>query len=288
MRKSSLGLAAALIALSPHVARSQNPPTIPTVVAEAMSLEWSWFGKPSFFDGATPTGWPGELVPAGVKVIGGASVGSAGGTLIRVAVFSFGRGTNPDAIIRAQLAANGFRNADEPSTEPQSGFLTTPEAATGAAKYCKGVSLATYAPVDSMRDPHVIAVQLMEGGMALSSCTGRRDRLTTMSAPDPVNVPALSPPPGGQMTSGGSSGGDGERTMHATIIANISADSLLAHYSRLLTRAGWAPNGTVASAGSVATQSFAVTQGKEKWDARLVIVSSGARHQVMLYLMRTG
>lgn len=289
MRTQSFRVVAIMWLLLPIVAGAQSPPTIPTVVAEAMSLEWSMFGKPTFFDGTSPVNWPKDLVPAGTRVIGGAAVGMMGGIQLQTTVVAFGRGANPDSILRALILAAGFRRAEDAPIERQ-GFLTTPmTATTEPPKFCRGISLVTYAPVDSARDPLVVAIRLMEGSLAVSSCNGRRDRFSGMDQREPVDIPNLVPPAGGQSLGGGSSGGgDGERMYHQTLIARMETDSVLSHYARALSAGGWKAAGKMESAGRTASQRFAVTQGQEKWDALLVVVSSGNRHQVMIYLTRTG
>jgi hypothetical protein len=270
-------------------AGAQNPRTIPTVVAEAMSMEWSMFGKPQFFDATTPTNWPEELVPAGARAIGGAAVGIMGGIRMQVAVFSFPTGTDPRRAMRELLVSSGYRAAEEIAVEPRSGFIATFEATSSNAppRYCKSPRVVTFSPSDSARDPQLLTVQLADGELALQTCNGRRGS-SMMRQRDVVDVPTLLPPAGSQALGSGGSGGDGDRMMYATIAASSSPNALLSHYGRQLLAGGWKAASAPANAGNTASQQFTFLQGQEQWEGTLAIVSSGNRHQVLLYLRRTG
>src|SRR4051812_1890985 len=107
------------------VTAAAQPEMIPTVVAEALSLENSMFGKPLYFNGRAPTDWPDSLMPAGARVVGGGAIGMKGVMRVQATVFQFPRGADPKRVIEDLLAATGYRVAEDIPTEPVSGFAPT-------------------------------------------------------------------------------------------------------------------------------------------------------------------
>jgi hypothetical protein len=292
MRFHTLAILVALDATAGIRAAAQSattpgqPEMIPTVVAEALSLENAMFGKPLYFNGRTPTDWPDSLVPKGARIIGGGVLGMRGVMRVQAAVFQFERGSDPDRVIRDLFASMGYRAAEDLPAEPVAGFASTSAPQKPSGKYCKGASFAAFATVDSVRDPLTIAIDIVDGQAALSTCNGRHDPMSMMDRHFPVTLPALVPPAGSQAIDGGStwSGQAGEVT--SILMSAMRTDSVLAHYSRQLVAAGWKLSGKGVAAEGVGIQRFAFTQGAQKWNGLLMVVSDKDRHDLTIRFTR--
>jgi hypothetical protein len=263
------------------------PPTIPTSVAEAMTVEWSMFGRPMFYDARTPPDWPSGLIPAAARIVGGGSVGVGGVFRMQAAVFAFGSGSRPANDIRAMLTAAGFTKGPSPATEQQGGFLSSPDASGAAAeRYCKGMSVVTFAPVDSLRDPLVVAINLMDGQAASSACDPRAARAMARDN-YAAKVPALTAPTGGRLIGTGSSWNGDEGQVRSMLLVPIPTDSVLAHFRRQLVAGGWIAEGRAASVDGTAIQRFSFRQGDQKWTASLTILTTNDRHAITVNMART-
>jgi hypothetical protein len=288
MKASRFAIAFGFVALPPVLGAQAYtpPPTIATSVAEAMTLEWSMLGRPMFYDARTPPDWPSGLIPAAARIIGGGSVGVAGAFRIQAAVFAFALGSRPANDIRAMLTAAGFTRSPSPAAEQQGGFLSSPDASGATAeRYCKGMSIVTFAPVDSVRDPLVVSIHMMDGQAASSACNPRAAR--AMGPGNyPVKLPTLTAPSGGRLLGAGSSWSDGSGDVRSMLLLPISTDSALAHFRRQLVAGGWIAEGRGASADGAAIQRFSFRQGDEKWTAALTIVTTNDRHAITINMAR--
>ena len=274
---------AIILGVSRATAQSQ-PATIPTVVAEAMSLEASMFGRPQFFDGRTPTGWPAALVPPSAKVLGGGTVGDSAMFRMRVAVFELPAQSNPRAAIDDVVTRAGYVNSVPAPRSQTGGFAETP-ASTVAGRYCKGLTLAAFGPVDSANAPRVFALTLIDGEAGRLNCTARRDE--PMGRRFPAAVPALLAPAGVMSVGGGSSSSGSSGEMRSTLRTTMPTDSLLAHYSAQLVAGGWKAEARPANASGVGIQRFSFRDGQDAWTGVLVIMAIGDRRQVLLQVDRS-
>jgi hypothetical protein len=274
------------LVLGAGVLRAQpQPATIPTVVAQAMSFEPEMLGRPRFFDGRTPPDWPAAIVPSGARIVGGGVVGDSAMYRMRVTVFEFPAGANPNDVLTALLARAGFANsAPEPTRTSGGGFMETASPLT-KGRFCQASTLATFGPLDSARAPLVVAIYLLDGEAGRLNCSPAH--AAPMPQHFPVTVPPLSPPVGvmaiGASSGWGSSGGD----MKSTLRTTMPADSILAHYSRQLVAGGWKTDGGPAANDGVGVQRFTFREGQDNWRGTLIIlVATGDRREVLLEVTR--
>jgi hypothetical protein len=273
------GIVLSLMMVGHHANAQSQPATIPTIVAQATAFEPTMFGRPEFFDGRTPTGWPAALVPPEAKVVGGGVVGDSAMFRMLTAVFAFSGRSNPMEVVRGLLVRAGYTlQAAEPPRNG-GGFVGT-ESPAAVAKYCRGSTFATFELVDSVHAPLVLAVHLIDGEGGRQNCSTTRDRM--MSNRFPVTVPPLSPPRGVVSFGGGSSWGGSTGSMRLTLRTTLSADSLLTHYTVQLVAGGWTLDGKPAVTDGVGVQRFSFREGQEAWTAALVILTSGERREVLL------
>lgn len=279
------GIALSLVLICEQATAQSQPATIPTVVAQAMALESTIFGKPQYFDGRTPTDWPMALIPPGVKVVGGGVVGDSAMFRMRTAVFDFSGQTNPNEVLRALLTRAGYVRHDPESVRGGGGFVGT-EPFSANTPYCNGPSLAMFEVVDSAQSPLVIAIHLLDGEAGRQNCAPQRDR--AMANRFPIKVPTLTPPSGVMSFGGGSSWGDSEGNMRSGLRTTLPADSILLHYAAQLVAGGWKSPGKPAIGDGVAVQRFEFRDGQDAWSAVLIIVAVGDRREVRLEFTKVG
>jgi hypothetical protein len=280
MRFACVSGAVLSLVLMVEQAEAQNQPvTIPTVVAQAMTLESAMFGTSQYFDGRTPTDWPVALIPPGARVVGGGVVGDSAMFRMQTAVFAFSGQTNPNDVLRALLMGAGYVRHDLETAHGGGGFVGN-ESSTASATYCKGSSLATFGAVDSAQAPLVVAVHLLDGEVGRQNCASQRDRMM----PDrfPVKVPTLTPPRGVMSFGGGSNWSGSGGNMRSVLRTTLPADSILFHYTAQLVAGGWRADGKPAIADGVGVQRFSFRDGQDAWTAALIIMAVGDRREVEL------
>jgi hypothetical protein len=274
------GVVLSLVLLGEHANGQGQPATIPTVVAQAMSLEPSFLGRPQYFDGRLPTNWPAALIPAGARIVGGGVVGDSAMFWIRAGVFAFSGQANPKEVLRALVTGAGYARHNPELAGGGGGFVGSDPSMSDLVQYCKGSSLATFDAVDSVQAPLVFAIHLVDGEMARQNCAARPSRM--MAGRPPITVPTLTPPSGAPAVGGGSSWGGSEGTIASNVRTTMPADSILTHYTRQLVAGGWKSEGKPAASDGVAVQRFSFREGNDAWTAALIILAAGDRRDVRI------
>lgn len=277
-------LASTLVVGVRQASSQSQPATIPTLVAQAMSLQATMFGRPQFFDGRTPTDWPAALIPSGVKVLGGGIIGDSAMYRMRVAVFEFPPQANPHALIEDLVTRAGYAHLASQATHPRDGGFAETVPLTPRAPHCKGGTVAIFDAVDSARAPTVFAIVLVDGEAGRQNCS-LRDNFA-FEHRFPVAVPTLSPPAGAISYDAGSgwSGTTGE--MRSTVRTTMPADSVLGHYSAQLVAGGWRAAGRPATVDGTGVQRFSFRDGQDTWTAALIVTAVGDRRQILLQLSK--
>jgi len=285
MRFVCMGALALTLILSTEQASAQaQPATIPTVVARAMFLVPEMLGTPQFFDGRTPPDWPRALVPSGARTIGGGVIGDSGMFRMRTAVFLLPAQSNATEAVRAMLGQAGYTPHAPMISRPSGGFLST-ESPASATNYCSGsTTMATFAVVDSVQDPHVVAVHLLDGEAGRQNCMPQRERLNPGRFP--VTVPTLTPPKGAVAFGGGSNWGGSNGNMESSLRTTMSADSVLSNYATQLVAHGWIAEGRPTVGNGTGVQRFSFREGSEPWTATLFVVAVGDRREILLHFGR--
>jgi len=252
---------------SASAAGQNEPATIPTVVAKAMSLDFGMIGKPQYFDARTPTGWPAALVPANAKVIGGGVIGDSARFRMLVAVFVLADKTKPDEMLRTLVTRAGY---GPPISEPAhgEGFVSS-AAPLSDVRYCKGSSMAAFETVDTIQGAVVVAIRLLDGESGKQNCAPQQARMIPNRFP--ITLPTMTPPPGVISFGGGSNWGGNGGTVSATLRTTLRADSILYHYTPQLVAGGWKSEGKPAIGDGVAVQRFSFRDDKDKWEAALIV-----------------
>ena len=281
---STCGIALSLMVSFECASAQAPPPTIPTVVARAMFLYPDMFGTPQFFDGRTPPDWPRTLVPSGARTIGGGVIGDSAMYRMRTAVFALPAQSNAAEVVRAMLGQAGYTRHDPMMPRPSGGFLSS-ESSGPATNYCSGSTvMATVALVDSVQDPHVVAVHLLDGEAGRQNCAPQRERPN--GGRFPVTVPTLSPPKGAVSFGGGSNWSGSSGNMESTLRTTMPTDSVLSNYVAQLVTRGWTAEGRPTIGDGTAVQRFSFREGAEPWTATLIVMTLGDRREVLLHFAR--
>jgi hypothetical protein len=274
-RAGTVGLCVMLAAAA---AAQNQPATIPTAVAKAMSLDFGMMGKPQYVEGRTPADWPAALVPPNAKVLGGGVVGDSVRFRMRTAVFVLADRNNPDEMLRALLTAAGY-GTPLPEAIRGEGFVST-AAPFADGKYCKTGTLASFETVDSTQSALVVAVHLIDGEAGKQICAPPPPR--PIPGRKPITVPTITPP-AGVMSFGGGSGWSGSSgSTGSTLRTTMPADSILTNYTGQLVKGGWTAEGKPAVGGGIAAQRFSFRDGQDKWSAALIIMEAGDVRDVRL------
>ena len=283
MRQLSCILAYALTIGAGRSAAQSSSATIPIVVAQALSVDPGFLGRPQFFDARTPPGWPAALVPTGAKILGGGIIGDSAFYRLRATVFEVSAGVEPRTTFDRLVTRAGYARRSPDSAQPRSGgFAGTAEPAP--ARYCKGSTLVTFGPVDSARSPSAYALFLLDGEGGRQSCRARG--VDPSFGQFPVTVPPLYAPKGVASFGGGRgwSGSTGE--MRLTLRTTMPTDSILAHYSAQLVAGGWKAEGQPANTDGVGLQRFSFKDGQDAWTGALIVVIAGDLREVRLELVK--
>lgn len=284
------------IALASFLAREAciaqgQPATIPTVVAQAMSLDFSGgvLGPPRYSVGTPPAGWPKELIPPKARVIGGGTLGSDALFHIRSLVVVMPTGTKPTEAIDAMAAKAGYSTRTPSEQASQGGFIES-AGVQNHLPLCKGkTSLFSFAVVDSVASPHIFALNYLDGETARQNCSAAEHMRTSMQSAGtrsfgPKNLPPLVAPSGVAATPRGMSWSGTSGTMDTGLRTTMPADSILAHYTGQLVTAGWKLDGAVLANPVIGVQKFRFMDGEEAWSGMLIVEAIGKRREVTLRL----
>ena len=267
----------------------RNPATIPTVLAEAMTL---WFGspvlgRPVYTIKTAPPGWPNELLPDRARVIGGAMLGSADEFRIRTLVVEMPASPDPARAINGLAATAGYGARSAAEDTAQGGFL----ASSGVPQQmplCKGkTSMFAFGAIDSIASPRILVLQYFDGEAARQNCDAAersRVRFGNSAHFGPSNMPGLVAPSGVASSPVGMNWSGSEGTTGARLRTTMPIDSLLAHYTLQLAAAGWEVVGSALINADIGLQKFRFKDGEEPWSARLVVEIVGNRRDVSLRL----
>jgi hypothetical protein len=271
-----------------RTAAQNQAATVPTVVAQATSLERQLYGLPKYFDGRTPPAWPPDLVPSGASIIGGGVLEVPGKTRIQTAVFAFTGDAKPSDVLDALLAKAGYvrHNTLPPRSAALGGFVGMGAPAYSGPQYCNASTWVGFEVVDSAQSPLVVGVRVIDGDAARQTCTALR---STGQIPPPrfgVKVPPLTPPHGVVGYGSGSSWSASTGTTQVTLRTTMTADSLVYHYTSQLVAGGWKAEGKPALTDGVAVQNFSFRDGQDTWSAALIVQAAGDLRRVMLELMK--
>ena len=281
LRFARCGVAIGFVLHATHAGGQSQPATIPTAVAQAMSVGSQMFGPTRYFDGRTPSEWPTALVPSGARVIGGGVIGDSAMFRMQTAVFEFADASDPKVALRELVARAGYaaRNLARPGRSGGGGGFIASGPPTDDMGYCKGGTFLMFGVVDSTQSSRVFAVSFIDGEAGQSNCSPRRDM---MGSGPRVSVPPLLPPSGSKSFDGGSgwSGNGGNARM--TLLTTLGVDSVLYHYTSQLVAGGWKAEGKPGLGGEAAVQAFSFRDGDELWAATLLITAMAEKREVML------
>jgi hypothetical protein len=291
-RGMSRCVVAMLLATAVSSEAQHEPSMIPTVLARVMSFGLpSIPATPTFFVGRTPTGWPAELTPHGVRVIGGGLLGDTEIFPMRIAVFEFPRGSDPMASMTRLASAAGYSRFSRVE-EARGGFLSSAEPARGAeGPYCKDKSsLLAFGLADSLVGRLTVAVHIMGGEAAKQNCAARpemeRMRADGVRAMGPKNLPPLEAPAGTLSFANGSSWSGSNGELSSSLRTTMPVDSIVAHYTSQFVRAGWKTDGAAIADARTGIQRLTVRDGEDAWNAALIVMAVGDRREVSLRLSR--
>jgi len=187
-------------------------------------------------------------------------------------------------VLDAMLARAGYVHAGSMPTRPShGGFVETPTE-NFQGQYCNGSTVATFATLDSVRSPLVVAMYLVDGEGARQTCGPERSRMMPQSFP--VTVPRLSPPAGAVAIGASSSFGGSRGNMTTTLRTTMPTDSILAHYTAQLAAGGWKAEGRPAVGDGAGVQRFSFREGQDAWTAALIVLGGGSRREVLLQVTR--
>lgn len=281
------------IVLVPCLAREayaqRQPTTIPTVVAQAMSFYSAGvFDPPNYFVKTPPPGWPTELVPANARVIGGGSI--AAGALFHVLtlVVSMPAGSRPQDVLGTMAARAGYGTRASSDAAAEGGFVAT-DGTNEHSPLCKGASnLFEFSPVDSVTSPRVFALRYIGGEAAGQNCAAGAHSRSSMSVGGPRfgprSLPVLVAPRGVAATEGGMSWGNNSGSMTSVLLTSMLPDSILAHYSAQMIKAGWSADGSALANSAVGVQKFRIADGDDTWSAMMLVEAVGKRRDVTIRL----
>lgn len=269
-------------AQQPEAARRQ-PATIPTIVAQSMTLFGNPFGPPQLFDAELPTGWPAGLVPRPAKVLGGGILGDSAMFRMRTAVFDLGNSANPLEAVRALLHNGGFVRRTRAAQTGGGGFVSS-DPSNSAPPYCNGSTMAMIGLADSARAPATVVVHLIDGEAGEQNCR-QAPAPTEMTHRGP-ELPTMVPPKGAMLSSSGSSWNGESGDTRSNLRTTMPADSVLAHYTAQLVAGGWRVDGRPAVADGVGVQRFLLRHRDEDWMAALIAMDMGDHHRIVLHYAR--
>ncbi len=275
--RTALGMC---VALAPIALGQDQPTMIPTVLANAMFLDYGMMGKPSYVLGALPPGWPAGFIPTNARIIGSGTVGDPAFIHMQMGVIDLPKGTDANEMLRAMAIKAGYTPQGLPPV--QSGFVASP---TPQAKgYCKGASLVAISPADSVRTPDTYVIAVMTGEGARQSCAPGAGQMSGFGGA--VKLPPLEPPRGARAFGGGSSWSGSNGSYQSGLVTTMPTDSILAHYTKQLVAAGWTAEGRPASADGVSVQRFSLREKDEPWSAALIIMAAGEKRNIMVQFSR--
>jgi len=283
MKSTSLAIAvmtllSVLVGAHPLAAQRNEPVTIPTVLAQVLMMPLAQvFGdRPHYVVGRTPQGWPRALTaPASAKLIGGVKYGPISATVYRVP-----RRVNAVEWYERMLTNAGYKRGDV-RPGPRGGFTSGEPRLTTA--WCSPTGNATMGVFDSTATSRIIFVSVASRPVTAAGC-GDEDP-PGMGRKPPLEIPALAAPFGVTAMPGGTGWSNDNMRTSVSVDTTMSADSILAHYARQLTAAGWKV-GKRLSDGSSALQPVSVRdpRGRE-WVGALTMISAADRREVVLSMM---
>lgn len=280
-RTASLTLTAALM-LAAVPARAQAPATdVPIGIVRALfgSPEWS---QPDsalrVYVGATPPRVDAGLLP-GKPVSVVASSTSPGGTTM-VLAYPTGSGDAAESYL-AFLQSAGWIRPVYPA--PRGGFV-----ASGIAQrvmdVCRDSARASAYPVPGApAGKQWVRVHLY--GSRGQRCEAHPLQGVYTYA---LEFPALVPPPGATMISGGGAGGSIDtRETSTRLLSSMSVADLLAHYVAQLQKAGWTVGERLVG-DAIGVQALTVRDSQgEPWRGILSVVPTGAMRDVRLSMSKS-
>lgn len=269
MRRISFSTAVLLAIAAGCAHKPQVSPTsIPVPLVSAL-IDDRFFPtravSPKYSVGQLPLGYPRVLAPTGpVTIVGGMTTGDE-----TIAVFA--DSTRRLAVVMEQLfEQHGYRR---PQPTPGSGFSS----ASGPFSYfCGDSGTVSVEPLAGANRASVRVTYRRQGSGYCRSNEPTRE-------PDQLALPELKPPAGVHVSrSGGGRGSDGVRSTAEMTGSDLSAPTIVAHYSAQLVGAGWTAE-TPAVSQRVAAQYFIAKDASGgSWEG--VLMASGSRTALTLSL----
>ena len=259
----------------PMAAQQQEPATVPTSLAKALMFPFfSMFeDQPHFVVERTPDGWPKDLAaPVPAKLVGGAAFGP-----ILSAVYRYPRGVDAVEAYQRVLAHAGFTRGASMGRE-HGGFSSgqMPEGAT----WCRADGSADVIVVDSSAATRSLLVTFVSSHTRSASCSPAATQGQEWKPP--LAIPALSAPLGVSAQAEGSGWNGNHMSTSVSVDTTMSADSLLDHYARQLTNAGW-QTGKQLSDGHTAVRAVSTHDANgQLWSGALTLITAGSRRTILL------
>jgi len=254
-----------------------EPATIPATLAHAL-LDPQFYSrtitKPSIVVGEAPAGFPADLVPPSMTVIGGMANGT------RIVVIMRDSTQPPLGVYQRFLQARGF--TAPPASNSGFGFASS---GTPGNFLCRDSAMVTPTVVrDANNSPMLSVTYERRGGFgclrpSYPAPVGQKPRLA---------LPQLPPPPGA--TSNGGGGGTGGDEVHANASLTDStriAPALARYYAGLLAADGWSTGIPVGDARLAAVALDAKDSSGRAWTGGLMISSRGKVHTLTLRMTPT-
>lgn len=274
--RSGVRLAALSLMLAAPCARAQREPaTIPTSLATAI---FSGLGAQTgmtarFTVGRPPAGWPRALLPgAPWKVVGGVEFGPLQATLMEGP-----RSRDLVAEYTALVTRAGYHEAFF-GEESRGGFVAGPL----PRSYCSGSGIVTLVPRDSTTTTRALLVQYMSGEPVQGCADARIDGQHA-----PLVVPPLHAPEGVQPMgrSSGWSFNSVEQTVQLT--GSLTANEILAHYTRQLVAGGWTAAGQPIVSGGVGLQPLSARdKDGTQWEGMMIIITTDDQRNLTLRMAK--
>jgi hypothetical protein len=263
-RRTTFMLAATAVLAAGGPARAQNDAVPMELIRLLMAAGHT---MPDIVVGRMPTGFPEGVVPAGARVVGGASGGY--GTTAVVAVAQPAR--EAEAALRQALATAGWTDANR--ERQQSGFISSSQELPTI--FCRGETALNIAALPRDGGGSYLRLAQYSPQQGYSPCEQEQLRPNRGNS----HVPALVGPPGARVHGMGTSTSfpEGSESTRGRVTTSMTPAQLLAHYAPQLQQAGWTPSPPVAGPDA-GTQTFRTRDpaGKEVFGVLAVVAFPGS------------
>jgi hypothetical protein len=234
--------ALAFVAPTTGAAQPRDTTMIPRQLALALIGMIGPYEGSSLTVGQAPTGFPREVLPSNLKILGGAIFRyrrpSSAGPITVIATSA----QPPDstaASLRSALERAGWRAAPS-MARPMGGFVDPMRDMRRDEVFCRdSVSVSTSTAPGEESASLVRFTFTPAPDARVGACNPDRERMMTARRAEPIQLPTLRPPVGVRFISRGMSSGQNSRESVAEIETDMSAADLVTHFAAQLRNEGW-------------------------------------------------